>query len=270
MEIERIDNIEYGRTGGRALFATLYRPAQTPALPAVVWIHGGAWQSGDRYQDEELCQQIARYGFACLSIDYRLSGEAIFPAAIRDCKCAVRYLRANAASLGIIPEQIGAWGASAGAHLAVLLGTSAGVPELEGDGGWAGYSSAVQAVCDWFGPTDFLRMSDFPSVIDHDAADAPESLFVGGKIQEYPERVQKANPITYISASTPPVMIVHGKQDQIVPFNQSELLVAALVAQGIEAEFIPLENAGHGGAGFEPDGTVFERCVAFMKRHLCL
>lgn len=267
-EIKIIDEIEYGRVGSRALLATAYRP-DVPAdeiVPAIVWIHGGAFRAGDRHGDAELCRQIARRGFACLSIDYRLSGEAIFPAAIQDCKCAVRYLRANAARLGIAPDGIGAWGPSAGGHLAALLGTSAGVAEFEGDSGWAGYSSAVKAVCDWFGPTDFLQMSAFPSDMDHDAADSPESEFIGGPIQMHPDRAGKANPITYVSQSTPPMFIAHGKLDRLVPFNQSELLHAALVAHQVEVIFEPLEHAGHGGAGFEADGDLFERCIAFFER----
>lgn len=265
-----IDPMEYGRVGDRPLLATFYRPQNRAGhpLPVILWIHGGAFRGGSRHDDAALHRRIAEAGFACLSIDYRLSGEAIFPAAIEDCKCAVRYLRANADSLGIRAERIGAWGPSAGGHLAALLGTSAHVAALEGNGGWPGYSSAVQAVCDWFGPTDFAQMSAYPSDMDHDAADSPESQFIGGPVQEHPERVRAVNPITYISSATPPMFIAHGRQDRLVPFNQSELLYAALTAQGIDVTFERLEQAGHGGAGFEPDGPLADRCIAFFRQHL--
>ena len=270
MDSTIIDPIEYGRVGKRTLTGTLYRPASPPdhLLPIILWVHGGAWMHGTRHDNADLFREMVAQGFACFSISYRLSHEAIFPAAIMDCKCAVRYLRANAAELGIQAENIGAWGPSAGGHLVALLGTSANVPDLEGDGGWAGHSSAVQAVCDWFGPSDFLQMSAYPSDIDHDAPDAPESLFIGNPIQQHPDLVQRANPITYITAATPPMLIAHGKQDRIVPINQSELLYEALVAQGVEVTFEQLEAAGHGGAGFEPEGELFATCIDFFKRHL--
>lgn len=270
MEIETRDNIEFGRVGNRALEGILLRPPQASSklLPIIVWIHGGAFMYGSRHDNQAIREEIASNGFACFSIDYRLSSEAIFPATIQDCKCAVRYLRAHATELGISTAKIGVWGPSAGGHLAAMLGTSATVAELEGEGGYADQSSAVQAVCDWFGPTDFSRMSAFPSDIDHDAPDSPESLLVGGPVQENPEKVQAANPISYVSVSTPSFYIAHGTADPLVPFNQSELLHKALVAQGVEVTFDVLENAGHGGAGFEADSLLVERCISFFKRHL--
>jgi acetyl esterase/lipase len=144
MNINTTDPLEYGKVGDRPLLAVLYRPqTATPhPLSAILWIHGGAWRAGTRHDNADLCQAIAAAGFVCLSIDYRLSQEAIFPAAIQDCHCAVRYLRAHAAELGIAPDRIGAWGPSAGGHLAALLGVSAHVPEFTNSGGWPGVSSA--------------------------------------------------------------------------------------------------------------------------------
>src|SRR5690606_26503040 len=125
-----------------------------------------------------------------------------------------------------------------------------------------------QAVCDWFGPTDFSQMSAHRSDMDHDAADSPESRFIGGAVQQHPERVQRANPITYISEATPPMFIAHGRRDQLVPFNQSELLVDALTAHGVEVQFEVLDEAGHGGTGFEPESALFEKCIVFFRQHL--
>lgn len=269
MQIEIIEAIDYTSSQVPSQLGTLYRPSAPQApLAVILWVHGGAWLMGDRFGDSELCKTIAQAGFACFSIDYRLSQVAIFPAAIEDCKCAVRYLRAHAEQLNIQADKIGAWGPSAGGHLVALLGTSTDIPELEGKGGWEDYSSAVQAVCDWYGPTDFLQMSKFPCDFDHDAPDSPESKLIGGAIQDHPEKVAKANPITYLSAKTPPMFIAHGKQDRVVPFNQSELLVSALEKQGISVTFHPLENAGHGGAGFEADGDLVKRCIAFFQGEL--
>ena len=270
MSVDIRDNITFGRGGNRPLEAVLYRPTETDEAPypIIIWIHGGAWLHGTRHDNQDICEKIVEHGFVCLSIEYRLSPEAIFPAQIQDCKCAVRYVRANADKLNVSAEKIGVWGPSAGGHLVSLLGTSAGVEDFEGDGGWSDESSSVQAVCDWFGPSDFLQMSKFPCDFDHDAADSPESLLVGGAIQDNPDKVQKANPITYISDETPPFYIAHGTADRIVPFNQSELFHAALVEHGIDVTFEKLENAGHGGAGFEADSPLVERCIAFFKKHL--
>jgi acetyl esterase/lipase len=268
--VDIIDGLEYGRVNDRPLLATLYRPANADrqATPAMVWIHGGAWMGGSRDDDTAYCRRIAESGMTCLAISYRLSGEAIFPAAIEDCKCAVRYLRAHADQFNLRAEAIGAWGPSAGGHLAVLLGTSAGAAALEGNGGWPEQSSAVQVVGDWYGPTDFLQMSAYPSDMDHDAADSPESRFIGGAVQHQPEAVQRANPISYISANTPPIYIAHGTADPLVPFNQSQLLYDALVAAGIDVTFDVMNGAGHGGPGFEADSLLMSRCLTFFRRRL--
>ncbi len=136
----------YARYGKREMQLDLWRPKEaTQPLPAIVCIHGGGWFKGDRNSMANLAQALAAKGYVTATISYRLSGEAKFPAAIQDCKAAVRFLRANAAKFGINANAIGVTGLSAGGHLAALLTTSGGVKELEGDGGHADQSSAVQA-----------------------------------------------------------------------------------------------------------------------------
>ena len=131
-----------------------------------------------------------------------------------------------------------------------MLGTSGGVPELEGTGNDLKESSSVQAVVDWFGPTDFLQMDKAGSDMNHDAARSPESHLVGGPIQENKEAAAKANPITYISkGALPPFLIMHGERDRTVPFNQSELLRDALQAAHADVTFLPVKGAGHGFGG---------------------
>lgn len=138
-------------------------------------------------------------------------------------------------------------GLDAGGHLVALLGTAGGVREWDAiHEENAGYSSRPNAVCDWFGPTDFLRMNDFPSNINHDAADSPESRFIGAPIQTVPEKTQLANPINYISAETPPFLIMHGDRDMSVCYNQSELLHAALVKAGVPSTLYKVVGGGHG------------------------
>jgi acetyl esterase/lipase len=210
-------------------------------------------------------------GYALGSVGYRLSGEAIFPAAIEDCKAAARWVRANATKYGLNPDRIGAWGSSAGGHLVALMGTAGDdVTEFDTHEENREQSSRVQAVCDWFGPTDFLRMSDFPGKIDHDAAGSPESRFVGGPIQENKDKVARANPVTYVTEDDPPFLIMHGERDQSVPYNQSELLYDALKKADVEATLYCVRGGGHGFGGATEDSPqdLFDMAARFFDKHL--
>ncbi|RPI24107.1 MAG: alpha/beta hydrolase [Acidobacteria bacterium] len=257
-------DLVYRTVNGKRLALDLYVPAEAKdgdKFPVVVWIHGGAWRAGDKSQCPGI--PLVSRGFVVASISYRLSSEAIFPAQIHDCKAAIRWLRASAGRFPIDPDRIGVWGASAGGHLAALLGTSGDVKALEGGPDNLKYSSRVQAVCDYFGPTDFLRMNDIPGAMDHNAADSPESALIGGAIQKNPDKVARANPITYVSPDDPPFLILHGDQDRTVPPNQSELLHDALKKAGVQVRLGIVTGAGH---GFTPgaDKTAF----AFFEKVL--
>lgn len=264
--VEVIRDVEFGVGGGRPLRMHILRPANSPQgpLPVVVWIHGGGWSSGDHQTGFQMLPHLVRRGYLGVSIEYRLSGEASFPAQIEDCKCAIRFLRAHASDYQVDPERIGVWGGSAGGHLAALLGTSAGVADLEGQGGWPEQSSRVQAVCDWFGPTDFLKMNDGGSRLNHEAADSPESLLIGGPIRESPDQVARANPITYVDPADPPFLIMHGDRDELVPPDQSRRLVRALERAGVPVELVIVEGKGHGFGGAAIDRQVRE----FFDQHL--
>ena len=264
-------DVVYATVGDRKLVLDLYLPEKvSKPLPIVVWIHGGGWRSGSKDGASARLGPLLSKGYAGASIGYRLSGEAIFPAAIADCKGAIRYLRANAEKLGVDPDRIGVWGSSAGGHLVSLLGTSGDERKWDQHRTHANVSARVQAVCNWFGPSDFLRMNDFPGRIDHDAARSPESLFIGGPIQENKEKVAAANPITYATADDPPFLHMHGDNDQAVPFNQSELLHAALKAKGVKTELYRVRNGGHGFGGATKDSReqLSDRVVKFFDQHL--
>lgn len=269
-DVEYIPNIPYGKGGGRRLFLDVLRPRERSEqpMPVIVWVHGGAWRAGTKEAAIPRLIAFARRGYLCASISYRLSQEAIYPAQIEDCKCAVRFLRAQALRFHLDPERIGAWGSSAGGHLVALLGTAADVFELEGSGGWPYYSSRVQAVCDWFGPTDLLQMDRASGRVSHDAPDSPESQLIGAPIQERPDLVARANPITYVTGNEPPFLIMHGDQDPIVPHHQSELLQEALTRAGArEVTLHTVEGAGHGGPLFEAPESL-AMVAAFFDRHL--
>ena len=237
--------------------------------PALVYIFGGAFRTGSKDNGIAPLLPFARPGYVCAAIEYRFSSEALFPAQVEDCKCAVRFLRHRATALGIDRDRISAWGPSPGGHLATMRGVTSGIAALEEDSGWAGTSSAVQAVCNWFGPTDFLRMNAAGSSQDHDAANSPESELLGAAIQSRPDLAAAANPISYIAASSaiPPFLVMHGDADPLVLFNQSELLVAALQAVTADVTFERIAGAGHGGPAFETP-AVQQRVPAFFDTHL--
>ncbi|HZP16601.1 MAG TPA: alpha/beta hydrolase [Terriglobales bacterium] len=267
----RVDrDLIFAKFGDKNLSLDLYRPAkQAGKLPVVVWIYGGAWMQRNKSAQVGHGSWLATHGYAVAVIDYRLSSEALFPAQINDCKAAVRWLRANAAKYGLDGEHVGAWGESSGGHLASMLGVT-GDRSVLGAQGDSSESSSVQAVVDFYGPTDFLQMDAHAlpnSPFKHDAPDSPESRLVGGPIQQNASRVEAANPVKYVARNAPPFLIVHGEQDPLVPCHQSELLYEALKKEGAGVTFYKIAGAGHGGPEFYNEmmrGAV----LAFLDRHL--
>lgn len=238
----------------RPLKLDLYVPANGTARPAVVWVHGGGWAGGSPrqalgpYPDWRIVlASLAARGYVVVGATYRFSGEAKFPAAIADIKASVRWLRTNASMIGVDPDRIGVWGESAGGQLAALLGTSCGAQELEGVKD-PPVSSCVQAVVDWYGPTDFSQM-DAQLILGgmkHDTPQSAESNYLGCQLSKCePSAVQSANPIAYISSSTPPFLIFHGNADTAVPPKQSQILYDALRAKGVPAQLIFVPGANH-------------------------
>jgi len=214
--------------------------------------------------------------YAVVCINYRLSHEAIFPAQIYDCKTAVRFVRAHADEYNFDPDRVAAWGSSAGAHLCALLGTSAGNIALEDlSMGWADYSSHVDLVVDWFGPTEnFLKMDEElaasgSGVPDHSLADSPESLLLGQKITEVPELVQFASPMTYITEDVPWFLIQHGSLDQLVPVEQSINFAKRIEEIAGEEKVILeiLDGCIHADAAFFSDENV-TRVYEFLDSKL--
>lgn len=257
-------NLAYVGDGNTRHLLDLYVPdgATTP-VPLIIWIHGGGWQNGDKTLGPNSFQlRYARNGYAVASLNYRLSSEAIFPAQIHDVKAAIRWLRANSSTYGIDPTKFGVWGSSAGGHLAALAGTSNDVDDLEGTLGERNASSRVQAVVDWYGPTDFLLMDSQLKANpacgfgNHDAANSPESLLVGCSIQTCPQAVQRANPLTYASIDDPAFFIEHGSVDCTVPDGQSNILLSRLSGLGLNATFTSLIGAGHGGPQFSAESNL--------------
>lgn len=257
-------DIAYVTDGHERQKLDLYIPDEGDNLPLIIWVHGGAWLGGNKERYGPM--EYLKSGYAGASLNYRLSQHAIFPAQIEDVKAAVRWLRANAETYRIDPNRFAAWGSSAGGHLVAMLGTTGDIAEFE-VGENLEVSSRVQAVVDYFGPTDFLQMDAhrLPDGLVHDAPDSPESKLVGGPIQEHKDRVARANPITYVSKNDSPFLIIHGDQDKLVPYHQSVLLNDALEAAGVSVTFYKVEGGGH---GWFRDPKVPELTKTFLEKHL--
>jgi len=255
----------------------LYIPTTSPGpFPVVVMVHGGGFMFGDKADGGGLTgvDKLLAADYAVASINYRLSGEATYPAQIFDAKAAVRFLRASAAQYQLDPNRIGAWGASAGGNLVSLLGTTCGVTELEGaELGNADQSSCVQAVVDWFGPIDFLKMQDQLVAAGCSAstndANSPESRLVGAPIQTVPEEVALTNPMNFITPDDAPFFIENGTADCNIPPVQNKNFADALSAVIGEdkVSYVSLDGAGHGGSQFETTENL-ELVISFLDGYL--
>jgi len=266
--VKAVKNVEYTVADGKPLLLDLYVPenSQEPR-PLVVWVHGGGWMAGDK----SACPAIflVPKGYVVASLDYRLAQEAKFPAQIQDCKTAIRFLKANAAKYGVDPQRVGVWGASAGGHLAALLGVSAGDERIEGPKIEGAASSEVQAVCDWYGPTDFIRMHELKESKNPEdkkiaeesykavgADDGPVGALLGGPIKSKLEQAALASPACHLrgpgaktAKELPPFLIMQGAKDPIVPLEQSVIFADALKAAGARVELKVYPEAKHDGLG---------------------
>jgi acetyl esterase/lipase len=242
---------------GRSLRLHIARPKRSRGpRPAVAYVFGGGWESNGPDQGLLPICGLAMRGYVGVSIDYRLSHEALFPAQLEDCKCCIRYLRANAENYGIDTARIGVLGLSSGGHLAALLGTTAVRPELEGGGGWLAQSSAVQAVATWAPPVDLALLTR-----DHGSAASATSTsarLIGGPVAE------KHDQVAYLTAAAPPFFLAHGARDHTVPPNQSRLLYDALRTVGVPVEMLVLPKKGHGFLGLK----ALRHTMSFFDREL--
>jgi len=260
-DVQALRNLSYAGTNNPRQTLDLFLPKirnSDEILPIIVYIHGGGWKSGSK---ETAIGKLAPYlktgSFAAASINYRLSGEAIWPSQIHDCKAAIRWLKGNSKKYGIDANRLAVWGNSAGGHLVAMMGVSGGVESLEGKlGKHLDQNSRVNCVVDFCGPSHLLSMGQFPSKIDHDAPSSPESQLIGGALQENKKSADNASPITYVSKNDAPILIVHGTDDPLVPVNQAEIFHSALLKAGVKSEFLEMKGMGHGLGGTEVESRV--------------
>ena len=267
--VNYVRDVQFCTGGGKPLLMDWYIPKDLPKKPnpVVIWIHGGGWVGSDKSENDIPVFLSAR-GMLVASINYRLSGEATFPAAIEDCKCAIRYVRANAARYSADPHRIGLVGSSAGAHLSLLAGLADEKAGLEGSGGWPGVSSRVQAVASLKGVSDFT--------VGHkafqDGQGIAPSRFLGGTMEEKPDAYRKASPLTWLSPDDPPILLLHGDDDTTVPYDQSVKLKKAYDKLGLQAELVPITGATHqlrrrdGSPAGMSQKQIYERIYQFFLR----
>jgi len=248
-------DILYKQIDGISLYLDIYMPENEPEPPLIMWIHGGAWLYGDR-KSPVMLWQVER-GYALASIEYRLTGQGIFPNHIIDCKDALIFLKKNAGEYGYDAARIVVAGDSAGGHLAALMGTSNGHADWEPEGA----DCSVQAVVDYYGPISMERGWENAS-----KPDSPESLLIGEFVQTARgrARIAAANPITYIDGSEPPFLLLHGDNDLVVPYKQSIYLRDALEAAGVSVAMHRVHGGGHGFEGVEIKVVI----DAFLDYHL--
>jgi len=241
----------------------LYLPGNhsVQPCPLVIWIHGGAWMMGSKEWDN--VKYLVRNGYAIASIDYRFSPEAPFPAQIQDCNAALNFILAHAADYGVDARRFVVGGASAGGHLALLLGLARREREF-------GANSAIKplAILDFFGPTDLNGMSDDLQAIHSRKGietwqDAGPKL-LGAPLVRAAARAKAASPITYVSAAAPPVLIIQGNEDDLVPMAQSQRLHVALNRAGVHNELILVHGAGHDGPLFSTP-KIQPGIIGFLK-----
>lgn len=233
------ENVVYGEAGGEKLTLHLALPAGPGPFPGVLFIHGGGWSGGKKDDHKNEALEAARRGFVGVTVGYRLAPKSKFPAQVEDVKCAVRWMRAHAGELKLNPKKLGAVGFSAGAHLAMMLGTMEKADGLDESGGWADQSSKVQAVVEFAGPTDLL--AEIPEI-----SKGILKNFLGGPPEEIQEAYRRASPVTYVSPGDAPMLLYQGTEDPLVPWQQAHLMAQALAKVKVPGRMELLLGAGHG------------------------
>ena len=263
----RTNDIEYASVDGKPLLLDLYMPStQSGAPPLLVWVHGGAWEGGSKAQMP--LSSLVEKGFAIASLDFRPASIAPFPGQAHEIKAAIRYLRASADRHGYDATQIGILGASSGAHLAALIGTTNGHESLEGKlGDHPEESSAVQVIVSYFPASNLTTILKQSTPFGLGVREPALKRLLGGLPDEVSDAARLASPVFHVDASDPPLLLLHGDQDPQMPINQSHELQGAYEAHGLSAEFVVVHGAAHGGDAFF-DAARLEHVAQFLQQHL--
>ncbi len=262
-------NVQYGTAeDGTPLLLDFAHPKETPGMPppekmpVIIEVHGGGWHLGERSIGRGLLMPLQ--GFFYASIDYRLSDVAKFPAQIHDVKAAIRWVRAHAGQYNLDTERIGLYGGSAGGHLVTLAGSTGDLSELEGNCGWADYSTRVHAVAAVNPPTNMTVSHEDWAWLYQD--DGPAEWLFGGRLKDHIELVKSSGAMNYVHKDAPPHLLIHGIKDEIVPFSQAQMLHNALIEKGVGSTLVAFEGEGHGLYGHTVN--IWQYVVPFFMKHL--
>ena len=261
-DVKITKDIVYAEADGKKLQLDIYKPKVQKEPYLVVWVHGGAWNTGNK---EKPPLGLLPFGYALASVDFRASTEKPFPADVHDIKAAIRFLRANASKYGYKSDKIIIWGSSSGGHLAALVATTNNNEALEGNlGDFTNTSSSVQACIDFFGPTNFLTILNQSTPHGLNVRLPALAILLGKPLDQVTELAKLASPVYQVDTSDPPLFIVHGEQDIQVPINQSIELMSAYKSKNlkVQIEFIP--NAGHSDPAYAKK-ELMEKIDRFLK-----
>lgn len=260
----RSNDIEYAHVDGRALALDLYRPESADAAPLVVWIHGGAWERGSK--DDMPLEALVDHRFAIASLDFRPASAARFPGQVHDIKAAIRFLRAAAARYGYDATRIGILGASSGAHLAALVGTTNGDAALEGAlGEHRDASSTVHAIVSYFGATNLTTILSQSTPFGLGVREPALRRLLGALPDDTVELARLASPVFHVGPTDPPLLLLHGDQDPQMPINQAHELHGAYAKVGLDVQFQVIHGAAHGGNIFYSP-PYLDVAMAFLRR----
>lgn len=256
-------DVVYATVDGKDLILDIYLPKGNASPALVVWVHGGAWQHGSKAR---VPMVFVEKGYAVASLDFRQATEARFPAGVHDIKAAIRFLRAKANVYGYRTDRIAIAGESSGGHLAALVGVSNGDKELEGTvGTYLNQSSDVQAIIDYYGASDLMTILKQSTPHGLSVRKPALDLLLGGQPEEMKAVAEQASPVNYVDKNDPPLLLLHGDQDNQMPINQSHELDGKYQAAGLDVSFWVVHGAGHGGKVFM-EGDQLDRALVFLKR----
>ncbi len=254
------EGVVFGTGGGRDLKLDIYTPPGNPtSAPGLLLVHGGGWSSGDRTQLRGYGVLVGRLGYVCVACEYRLSGEAPWPAQIHDVKAALRWMKANAKRLGIDPARIAVSGNSAGGHLSLMVGGTPNLPEFEGTGGNPGIDTSVGAVISFYGPSDFGS--------DPNKVQGGIAQLMGPNVTE--AALRGASPVAYTKAGYPPTLLIHGNGDELVDPEASFRVYRELAKAKVPVEIHMYEGLPHAFDGSPVYGRQGAEIMAnFLARHI--
>lgn len=265
--------VEYAEKSGMPLHLHILEPRQPEGdqqkFPLILYVQGSAWFKQETGSNIAQLARFARRGFVIAVVEYRPSPVAPFPAQIEDSKTALRFMLSHADTYHVNPSNVIVWGDSSGGHTAVMTGLTAASRLLD-DGSAQDESLVINAVVDFYGPSDITKMNEEPSIMDHRMPKTPEGMLIGGlHVLENREKAAVTNPLNYISPeqSIPPMLILHGDKDRLVPFGQSVMLYEALRDAGQTADFYRVRGADHGGPPFWTD-EVLDIVETFIRTYL--